>query len=196
MIGFALSYYEFDHQDRDAMDHNKAVLYDALNTFAEIEEGDPRFMVILSAARMETAIYEAIETFGDDVKRNPSRFQSRMKLARDLGIIDSHFLNYLEAVRKLRNIIAHRPTDKFCMGRGECLKWLRSAFSYSASVPIWYYTIDPAEDLRRSTFAVCLAGVLAAEMDFFDPMGHLVPKGFRPVCEWAWSQMEEAGGNL
>ncbi|MDM4014676.1 hypothetical protein [Roseiconus lacunae] len=184
-----LTYLEFAGRNTAELPHNEATVLDTLQAFAEIEEGDPRLMVIVAGARIESAIDEAIQTYGPESQKLPSKFHTRMSRVRDLGIVEPEFARYVTSVRRLRNFIAHRPTRDSCLSGHECFPLIRKAFDYSASVPVWHDSVDPDTDLRRSVFALCVAGVMASEIDIFDPLGALVPKGFTALREWASSPL-------
>ena len=180
-----IAYFEFPADQLADLSHNHERFTDAMRCFAEVECGDPRLIVIVAAARIEIAVLESLELYAHDIERMPNKFHSRMNQAKQRGIIDASFSKYASAIRKLRNIIAHQPTQLGSLKHGECQTLLRLAFNHMSSVPIWGETVDPDDDLVRSVFAICLAGVLAAEMDFFDDRGSLIPKGFNALREWA-----------
>ncbi|WP_436716387.1 hypothetical protein U8335_02240 [Roseiconus lacunae] len=181
----SIVYHEFRDHDREVLTHNEATLMDALEAFAEIEDADPRLLIILAAARIETAIEQAIDVYAPKGRRMPHKFHSRVNYARQMWIVADDFVPYVRAIRKLRNIVAHRPTRRASVVDPECQSLIEQAFRYAEPVPIWPQPVPPSDDLRRCIFATCLAGVIAAEMDFFDPLGNLIPKGFETVCEWA-----------
>jgi hypothetical protein len=143
-----------------------SVIADVQEAFAEVRFGDPRLIVILASARIETALDGMLEAH-PEVSKLASRFESRTNVAKALGLIDGDYQRYLNILRKVRNIIVHRPTRR--------LELLRE--------PVAGMVSDLVElAAERSLFASLVAGVLVAETECFGQCGKLQPRSFSQLA--------------
>lgn len=187
-----ISLAEFRCMDPDQMPHNEGVLYDVVQCFAEIEFSDPRLMIIIAAARIESALLTTFRVYLPEFKP-PSKFRTLVNSSRDNGLIDLDFASYLTALRRLRNFVAHNRSDgKSLKAKG---RWslVTQMHDLTECVPVWGSVVPPTTDIRKSVFAFSLAGVLAAELDRFDRDGLLITKGFNTVVQFVQSRLPDTG---
>ncbi|MDV6030369.1 MAG: hypothetical protein F9B45_09735 [Phycisphaera sp. RhM] len=178
---------EFSSRDRDELDFRADAVLDVLQSFAEVELGDPRMMVVLATARTESAMIAMHETYLPELPR-PARLQTCIKAARNNGLIASDFCGYADALRRIRNRIVHTPTTIGDLATGELGLWVDRIHALSARLPVWERPSYPREDFRRSVYAATVAGVIVAEVDFFDHAGGLIAKGFESTATHLFNQ--------
>lgn len=167
----------------EACSENEHRLLAILEVFAEIEQGDPRLMIVLAASRID-AVFEAFtpKLARQHKSRPPRRFSRRVKLAWSKGRIDDDFRRYVDALRYLRNETVHRPTTSVTLTIGEPLKRIEIMHDCTRQVPVWSDQPTPAADFGRCVFASCVAGVMAAELEFTDEAGEVLPMSFEPLA--------------
>ncbi|WP_182865035.1 hypothetical protein [Stieleria mannarensis] len=178
---------EFSSRDRDELDFRAGTVLDVLQSFAEVEMGDPRMMIVLATARIEAALITAHETYLPELPR-PAKLQTCIKAARNNGLIATDFCGYADALRRIRNRIVHTPTTIRDLASGELRLWIDRIHGLSARLPVWDRPIYPSDDFRRSVYAATVAGVVVAEVDFFDLTGGLIAKGFESTAAHLFNQ--------
>ena len=137
-----------------------------LEYFAEVEDEDPRLILLLGYARIHTAIRDLIDrhTARQTNGRKPNLFKTQISSLRRAGVFDTGYYEYLRLYGRLRNHVAHYVTSRTTLAAEPYLSDVLRLHELSSVVRVWPEPISPVDDLGRSVFALAIAGCLAIEL--------------------------------
>ncbi len=153
----SIIYDSFDQKTIEVLEH-----------FAEVEDSDPRLILILGYARIHTAIRDLIDQHiaRQTNGRKPNLFKTQISSLRRAGVFDAGYYEFLRLYARVRNGIAHHVTTSTALTREPYLSDVLRLHELSSASHVWLESVPPSEDLRRSVFALAIAGCLAIELDF------------------------------
>ncbi|TWU39162.1 hypothetical protein Q31b_42470 [Novipirellula aureliae] len=173
-----LSLYDWTDKEQGCLTENQERIQSAVEMLAEIESGDPRFMIVLASARIDAALIDLFSAYREG-RKMPGVFHRRSSVALECGLIDRGYNRFAQHVRTIRNRIVHGTTRASSLSEQPLASFVRKIHDETSIIPVWPDgPIAPEDDLTRSVYASMLAGVVAIELDFFDEAGKLVSKGF------------------
>lgn len=180
--------------DHGNINQNDTTTLNAIESLSELEECDPRLMVVVAAARIDKALMEMLELYGRDLKRMPGMFMSRIKAAHREALIDERLRSFATKLRLLRNQIVHCDTRQDCMVSGRLARQTEQLCQLSAAVPVWgpCEPMEPQRRFSRRIYAAMLSGVLAFELTFFDDAENVRVKSFESVRDYVFDCPEIA----
>ncbi|WP_143549404.1 hypothetical protein [Rhodopirellula bahusiensis] len=179
-----------DGIDHGNINQNDTTTLNAIESLSELEECDPRLMVVVAAARIDKALMEMVELYCRDLKRMPGMFMSRIKAAHREALIDERLRSFATKLRLLRNQIVHCDTRQDCMVSGRLARQTEQLCQLSAAVPVWgpCEPIEPQRRFNRRIYAAMLSGVLAFELTFFDDAENVRTKSFELVRDYVFDR--------
>lgn len=136
--------------------------------FAEVEDVDPRLMLILGYARIHTTIRDLIDQHvaRQTNGRKPNLFKTQTSALRRVGVLEASYYEFLRLYARVRNGIAHRITNRRALMQEPYHSDLLRLHELSSAVRVWPESVSPTDDLGRCVFALSIAGCLAIELDF------------------------------
>ena len=158
------------------MDDTSILLDDSVNLqtlliiqhFAEVEDCDPRLMLIIGYARIHTKIRDLIDQHvaRQTNGRKPNLFKTQTSALRRAGVLEPSYFEFLRLYARVRNGIAHRITSRRALTQEPYQSDVLRLHELSSAVRVWPESVSPTDDLRRCVFALSIAGCLAIELDF------------------------------